>query len=165
MARAVPAVERDLEARVTGLGFELVEAQWAGSARRPILRIRIDVPEERANEVGVSAGDCAVVSRALEAWLDALDAMPEQYVLEVSSPGIERPLTRLRDWTRFAGQRVAVSGNKPLAGRARRLEGELLGLKQDETEGELVRLRLAEGDDVEIPLEEILQAHIVYRWK
>jgi ribosome maturation factor RimP len=158
-------VEAELEERVGRLGFELVDAVWAGTAGRPILRIRIDVPEERAGGGGVSVQDCAVVSRALEAWLDGLPAMPERYVLEVSSPGVERPLTRARDWTRFAGQQVAVKGTEVLAGRARRLEGELLGLVKDEEGRELVRLRLQSGDEVEIPKREIESGHIVFRWK
>lgn len=165
MAKPVPEVQGELEARVESLGFELVDAEWAGSARRPILRIRVDVPEQVGGE-GVTVGDCATVSRGLEAWLDALEAMPERYVLEVSSPGVERPLVRGRDFTRFAGQKVAVKGHDVLAGRARRLEGELLGLAEDdEEEKERVRLRLPGGDEVEIPREEIAGAHIVFEWK
>jgi ribosome maturation factor RimP len=162
--RGVPEVEAELEERVARLGFELVDAVWAGTAGRPILRVRIDVPEERAGG-GVTVQDCADVSRALEAWLDRLGAMPERYVLEVSSPGVERPLTRPKDWTRFAGQQVAVKGAELLAGRARRLEGELLGLVKDEGGREVVRLRLAGGEEVEIPKTEIESGHIVFRWK
>jgi ribosome maturation factor RimP len=125
----------------------------------------MDVPEARSAAGGVTVDDCARVSRALESWLDALPVMPERYVLEVSSPGLERPLLRTRDWTRFAGQRVAVMGEKALAGRARRLEGELLGLSHDELQRELVRLRLAGGEEVAIPREEIQKAHVVFHWK
>jgi ribosome maturation factor RimP len=165
VARGVPEVDAELEERIGRLGFELVDAVWAGTAGRPILRIRIDVPEERGTTEGVSVGDCATVSRALEAWLDELPGMPERYVLEVSSPGVERPLTRERDWTRFAGRQVAVRGEETLAGRARRLEGELLGLVKDEEGRDRVRLRLPGGDEVEIPVKEIQGAHIVFRWK
>jgi ribosome maturation factor RimP len=161
----VPEVEAELEERVGRLGFELVDAVWAGSGARPILRIRIDVPEERAERGGVTVQDCAVVSRALESWLDGLTSMPERYVLEVSSPGVERPLTRHRDWARFAGQQVALKGPELLAGRARRLEGELLGLGKDEGGREVVRLRLPGGEEVEIPKGEIESGHIVFRWK
>jgi ribosome maturation factor RimP len=161
----VPQVEMELEDRIQKLGFELVEVVWAGTAGRPILRVRIDVPEERAAGGGVTVGDCAKVSRALEAWLDGLPAMTERYVLEVSSPGLERPLTRPGDWTRFAGQKVAVNGSGPLAGRAKRLEGELLGLARDSSQREVVRLRLVGGEEVEIPREEILRAHVVFNWK
>lgn len=160
-----PQVEVELEERIAKLGFELVEMVWAGTPARPILRVRLDVPEERAAGGGVTVGDCAHVSRALESWLDALPAMPERYVLEVSSPGLERPLTRAKDWARFAGEQVAVSGAGTLVGRAKRLEGELLGVRRDSAERELIRLRLAGGEEVEIPREEILRAHVVFNWK
>lgn len=167
MAEPVPEVQGELEERVTGLGFDLVQVEWAGSDRRPILRIRIDLPEgseraERGERVGVE--DCARVSRGLEPWLDELEALPARYVLEVSSPGLERPLGRRRDWERFAGEHVAVKGDGVLVGRARRLEGELLGLAGAGDE-EAVRLRLPGGEEVEVPRNEITGAHIVFRWK
>ena len=168
MGRPVPEVQGELEERVEALGFEVVQVEWAGSARRPILRLRIDVPPEsergaRGESVGVD--DCAQVSRGLEAWLDEHGAMPEKYVLEVSSPGLQRPLTRTRDWDRFAGEQVAVKGPEVLAGKATRLEGELLGLEQESDGRETVRLRLHGGEEVRIPREEISGAHIVFRWK
>jgi ribosome maturation factor RimP len=162
MARPVAEVARELDDRVADLGFELVEAIWAGSDRRPILRIRVDRPEGSGD--GVTIDDCAAVSRGLEPWLDALDAMPTRYTLEVSSPGVDRPLVRPRDYERFAGEMVAVKGDDLLAGRARRLEGELLGLDTGAGDGRHVRLRLPNGDEVAIALDEIVGAHIVYRW-
>lgn len=168
MARPVPEVERELDERVEALGFELVQAEWAGSDRRPILRLRIDVPEgsERfENDEAVGVDDCAEVSRGLESWLDEHDAMPEKYVIEVSSPGVERPLTKRRDWDRFAGEDVAVKGPEKLVGKATRLEGELLGLDVEDGGREIVRLRLHGGEEVRIPRSEISGAHIVFRWK
>lgn len=162
MARPVPEVTRELDSRVSGLGFELVDVVWAGSDRRPILRIRVDRPEGAAE--GVTVDDCVAVSRGLEPWLDELEAMPARYTLEVSSPGVDRPLVRPRDFERFAGETVAVKGDDLLAGRARRLEGELLGLGSEDGEGECIRMRLPGGDEVEIALDEIVGAHIVYRW-
>jgi ribosome maturation factor RimP len=166
MERGVREVEHELESRVDALGFDLVEAQWAGSRQRPILRLRIDTKWGGEGEVGgVTVDDCAKVSRALEAWMDELEVMPERYVLEVSSPGVDRPLTRPGDWRRFAGQQVAVNGHEVLAGRAKRLEGELVGVKTDESQRERIVIRLAGGDEVEIPREEILRGHLVFRWK
>lgn len=165
MAKAVPEVTRELEARVADLGFDLVDVEWAGSDRRPIVRIRIDVAPDRAlSGEGVNVDDCAVVSRGLEPWLDELPSMPERYVLEVSSPGVDRPLHRDRDFERFTGQDVAVKGDDVLAGRARRLEGELLGLERDDEGRASVRLRLPGGDEVAIPRDEITGAHLVFRW-
>lgn len=168
MARPLPEIERELEERVRALGFDLVQAEWAGSDRRPILRLRIEVPEDSAraregDQVGVD--DCAQVSRGLEEWLDGHAAMPEKYVLEVSSPGVERPLTRPRDWERFAGEHVAVKGPEVLVDRATRLEGELVGLEVEEDGREVVLLRLHGGEEVRIPRDEISGAHIVFRWE
>lgn len=156
-------LEQELEQRLEGLGYELVELERAGSRTRPILRVRIDVPGGGRKGAGVTVDDCTRVSRALEAWLDTEDGMPERYTLEVSSPGIERPLVRSRDFERFAGSEVALRGRDVLAGRARRLEGELLG--RAERDGrEYVRLRLTDGAEVEVPREDITRAHLVFRW-
>jgi ribosome maturation factor RimP len=158
MAAPVAPVADQLEARVAELGFELVQTEWAGSSRRPIIRIRIDRPEGKGT---VTVDDCAVVSRGLEPWLDEVEALPERYVLEVSSPGVDRPLVKPRDYERFAGEEVAIRGNDLLAGRARRLEGVLLGLTSD---GGRIRLRLPDASEVEVPLDEVTGAHVVYRW-
>ena len=167
MAKLIPQVEYELERRVAGLGFELVQIEWAGSRHRPVLRVRIDVTldlQTSGGGVGVSVGDCATVSRGLEPWLDELDVVPDRYVLEVSSPGLDRPLTRERDWDRFVGRHVALKGPSPLAGRAKYLEGELLGRFRGSNEREVVRLRLDGGDEVEVAREAITGAHLVHRW-
>lgn len=155
--------ERELERRVEELGFELVELDRAGDKRRPILRVSVDRPDSVPGQPGVSLEDCTAVSRALEPWLDALEDLPGNYVLEVSSPGVERPLVRPRDWRRFAGQEIAVRGKRLLAGKAKRLEGVLLGVAEG-AEGERASLRLASGEEVELPLADIDKANLVYRW-
>jgi ribosome maturation factor RimP len=154
---------QELERRVEELGYELVELDRAGSKQRPILRLFVDHPDSRPGAPGVSVEDCTRVSRAVEPWLDGLEGLSERYVLEVSSPGVERPLLRRRDWERFAGADVAVKGKDVLAGRARRLEGTLLGVR-DGGGGERVALRLASGDEVEVPLAEIDRGNLVFRW-
>jgi ribosome maturation factor RimP len=154
---------QELERRVEELGYELVVLDRAGSKQRPILRLFVDRPDSRAGEPGVSLDDCTRVSRAVEPWLDGLPELSDRYVLEVSSPGVERPLVRRRDWERFAGADVAVKGREVLAGRARRLEGTLLGVREDGG-GERVALRLAGGDEVEVPLAEIDRGNLVFRW-
>jgi len=157
-----PIADAELEARVGALGFELVEVEWAGHPRRPILRLRVDVADSEPGH-GVTIGDCERVSRALEPWLDTHSAMPEEYVLEVSSPGVERPLAKTRDWIRFAGREVAVHGREPLAGRTSYLEGQLLGLSGPDG-NETVRLRLSDGTEVEIPHRDITRARLIVRW-
>lgn len=168
MAKPVAEVERELDPRVEALGFELVHVEWAGSAGRPILRIRIDVrggSDPRDSTGGVTVEDCAEVSRGLEPWLDGLEAMPGTYVLEVSSPGVERPLTRERDWSRFIGEQVALKGGKTvLAGRATYLEGELLGPGHDPDGREMVRLKLAGGEELDIVKQDIRAARLLFRW-
>ncbi len=151
-----------LEERTEALGFELVELERTGAKNRPVLRLRVDRPDSEPGK-GVGLEDCARISRALEEYLDALPTLPGNYVLEVSSPGVERPLVRRRDFERFAGHEVLLKGYAPLAGRDRRLQGELLGLVVG-PDSERVRLRLGDGEEVEVPREEIARANLVFRW-
>jgi ribosome maturation factor RimP len=162
--RVVPEIERELADRVEDLGYELVEVHWGGSGQRPQLKLRIDRPDSSPG-TGVTVDECARVSRALEPWLDGHQALSDRYVLEVSSPGVERPLVRERDFVRFRGERVAVSGKEVLAGLSTRLEGELLGLEGVGSEAEAVRLRLTGGKEVSIPRSEIRKAHLLFEWK
>jgi len=161
MARLRAEIEREVEIRLLDLGFELVSIEWAGSRSRPAIRIRMDRVEEM--DRGVTVGDCARVSRALEEWLDARDDLSERYVLEVSSPGVERPLTRIRDWERFAGKPVIVEGYQILADRSSRLEADLLGIESEPEP--TVRLKLGDGTVVGVPLADIKGAHLVFEWK
>jgi ribosome maturation factor RimP len=154
---------RDVVAeRVAALGFELVELERAGSRARPVFRVRADRPDSEPG-TGITLEECRRISRVLEEYLDAVPSVPEKYVLEVSSPGVERPLVQDRDFERFAGHEVALRGYAPLAGRDRRLEGELLGLAAG-PEGVVVRLRLEDGEEVEVPRDAVARAHLVFRW-
>lgn len=162
--RAVPEIDQGLERRVGELGYEVVELRWGGSGRRPMLKLRIDRPDTVPGE-GVTVDECASVSRALESWLDEHEGLSERYVLEVSSPGVDRPLVRSRDFERFKGEHVAVSGKEALLGKATRLEGELLGLTGEGTDEESVLLRLPSGEEVSVPRSEIRKAHLVFTWK
>ncbi|MGB1841355.1 MAG: ribosome maturation factor RimP [Longimicrobiales bacterium] len=162
--RAVPEIDQGLERRVGELGYEVVELRWGGSGRRPMLKLRIDRPDTVPGE-GVTVDECASVSRALESWLDEHEGLSERYVLEVSSPGVDRPLVRSRDFERFKGEHVAVSGKEVLLGKATRLEGELLGLTGEGTDEESVLLRLPSGEEVSVPRSEIRKAHLVFTWK
>ncbi len=171
MAQARSKIGREAESRLLDLGMDLVSIDWTGSRNRPVIRLRIersptgDAPTGGApvGDPPVTVGDCARVSRALESWLDEHDEIPERYVLEVSSPGIERPLTRPRDWERFVGEPVVVVGFGVLADRSSRLEAELLGL--DSEPEPTVRLRLGDGAEVGVPLTDIKGAHLLFKWK
>lgn len=154
-------IREELEVRLSGLGYELVQLDWAGSAVRPVIRLRV---EREALDRPVSLDDCATVSRGIEAWLDEDARMPERYVLEVSSPGLERPLTRDRDFRRFRGRRIAVTGTETLHGRSARLEGELLGLGDGDGAAGSIRLRLNGGREVEVERSRVSAARLVHDW-
>lgn len=157
-------LERDIDEFLAGLGFELVVLERGGGHRKPVLRLRIDhrFGEAPTDGPGVSVEDCARVTRSLRQWLEGRSDLPQDYVLEVSSPGVERPLVRPRDYRRFAGRRVRLKGYGPLAGSRKRLEGELLGLAAgDDREVELE----VEGEHVSVPLSAIAKATLVYDWE
>ena len=161
MAPARPNIRREAEDRLQHLGIALVSMDWAGSRNRPVIQLRIE--RSPMGEPPVTVDDCARVSRELESWLDEHEEIPERYVLEVSSPGLERPLTRTRDWERFAGEPVVVVGYGVLAERSSRFEAGLLGL--DSKPEPTVRLRLGDGAEVGVPLREIKRAHLLFKWK
>jgi len=166
VAKPIPEIDEELEARVSALGLELVEVEWAGSDRRPILRLRVDHPESRPG-AGITVNECARASRELEPWLDAHPLLPEKYTIEVSSPGIERPLSRRRDFVRFAGKEVAVKGTGPLAGsKSSRIEGELTGIEEGPDEKQYsVLIRRKGGEILTIPRSDIVRAQLVFRWE
>jgi ribosome maturation factor RimP len=99
---ALQRITELVEPSLRQLGVELYDAQWDARGRTPILRLVIDKPE------GVNLDDCARVSTAVSAVLDAYDPIDNAYELEVSSPGAERPLRSLSDWERAMGRRVNV---------------------------------------------------------
>lgn len=104
----------EIRARVAELGFEVVDLRKGGSPHRVRLQVRVDRVAATPGH-GVSVEDCAIVSRALEQWLDAGGVVGDRYVLEVSSPGIERPVRWPEHWARYGGREVHVR----LPGRGR----------------------------------------------
>ena len=92
--------------RLEVLGFDLADLRIGGTPNRLLVQVRIDKPPPAVG--GVTVDDCATASRALEAWLDAGGPLGNRYVLEVSSPGIERPVRWHRHWVRFVGRDVNV---------------------------------------------------------
>jgi ribosome maturation factor RimP len=107
--------------------------------------------------------DCAQVSRALERYLEDAGGVGERYVLEVSSPGIERPLRKPGDYERFAGREVSVKTHHAVGDHGKRVEGVLLGLKQSGDRDE-VQIELPSKEVVSIPREEVARAKLVFRW-
>lgn len=134
---------------IEAMGFEVVRIQTSGQ-QRVVLQIMIEQPDGKPPTVD----ECARVSRAVSAVLDVEDPIRDAYALEVSSPGIDRPLTRAKDFERFAGHEAKVELSRPLDGR-RRFHGRLLGLS-----GGLLRM-LAEGAEVVLPLADIQRAKLM----
>lgn len=110
---------------IEGLGFELVRIRLMGGRTRT-LQIMADRPEG-----GIIVEDCATISTAVSAVLDVEDPVEENYILEVSSPGIDRPLTRLKDFDAWAEYEARLETTELIDGR-RRFKGELRGTEGDE---------------------------------
>lgn len=158
-------VKGDVCGQVTGialpilksLGMELVDIEFARAGRDGVLRLFID------KEGGVALDDCADVSRELSAILDVEDIIPGHYSLEVSSPGLDRPLKTTADYERFAGRLVKVRTFEPLpdnAGNKRKtFVGQLLGVVDGN-----VTMKLSEGQSASIPLEKVAKANLEFEF-
>jgi ribosome maturation factor RimP len=137
---------------IAGLGFELVDLRRTGTLQRPILQVRVDRPDSRPGQ-GVTADDCAGISRSLERFLESRAMVGPRYVLEVSSPGVERPLRWPEHWRRFIGRQARVRADA-LPGRQR---VEILAVSDDDH----VVLRREDGSEVTLALDEIREASLV----
>jgi len=137
------------------MGYELVRVMLQGN-QRPTLQIMA----ERKDRAAMTVDDCAEISRAVSALLDVEDPIQGAYTLEVSSPGIDRPLVRAADFARFAGFEAKVDMARPVDGR-KRFRGRLLGLAEGTEAGaEMVRLEI-EGAEVALPVADIQRAKLV----
>jgi ribosome maturation factor RimP len=151
------SIETFVAKELDGLGFDLVELKRGGSRARPVLELRID----RRDGEKVTIDDCAQVSRALEARLEAGAMVGEQYVLEVSSPGADRPLRHAADWRRFVGRHAVVTCGLLAGGKQ---EVEILALNGEEG-AEVALVRDGKGREVAVPLADVTQARLAFHWK
>ncbi|HKJ07925.1 MAG TPA: ribosome maturation factor RimP [Gammaproteobacteria bacterium] len=135
-----------IEPAVNTLGCELVGVEYVSGSS--LLRVYIDRPE------GVTLDDCEAVSYQISGLLDVEDPIPGHYSLEVSSPGLDRPLFKAADFERFAGQQVRIRLGMPLDGR-RKFKGVLHGLRGDDVVIE------EDGQQFRLPLERIEHARLV----
>ncbi|MEO1194200.1 MAG: ribosome maturation factor RimP [Pseudomonadota bacterium] len=142
-------VEALIAADLHDLAYDIVRVRLSGE-RRAKLQIMI----ERQDGCAITVEDCAAASRAVSAKLDVEDPIRQAYVLEVSSPGIDRPLTRLSDFTRFAGHEARLELNRLLDGR-KRFSGILAG-----TAGVDVLLD-CEGERLALPFRDLVKAKLV----
>ena len=142
------SLEEALRNRLKKLGFELVELKWIPEQGGRTLRVLID------HKQGVTLDDCGTVSRALDDILED-DWGLGSYRLEVSSPGVERPLVRLADYQRFVGKKVSIKAIKPVEGR-RNYRGHLV---------KVIDARIvieSDGTCYELPFENIQKAHLIF---
>ncbi|HJZ85912.1 MAG TPA: ribosome maturation factor RimP [Polyangia bacterium] len=137
------------ERTLAAAGYELVQVELVRGAPGWVLRVLIDNPHTGA----VTLDDCARASRDLSAALDVADPIDQHYTLEVSSPGLERPLTQERDFERFAGRRAHLRLREPLEGR-RNFSGTLRGFR-----GGLISIE-CENRLYELPLSAVAKAHL-----
>ncbi len=148
----------DLEDRISALvapsldamGYELVRVLLQGRQN-----LTLQVMAERRDRQPMTVDDCAEMSRTISAILDVEDPIAEAYTLEVSSPGIDRPLTRPQDFERFAGFEAKVETVQPVEGR-KRFRGQVMGLDEESQ----VRL-VVETGEIAIPLASIKSAKLV----
>ena len=154
-------LEALVASEIEPLGLELFELKVGGSKGRPVIDVRV----EREDGQSVTVDDCAAASRAIENKLDAEDFGGRNYVLEVSSPGIERPLRNAKDWTRFVGKTAVVTANVPGDPAGRRTdEVEIAGVEGDAGQ-EIVIVRNERGDERRFPLAAVEKARLAFHWK
>ena len=151
MAQASEKLVALIEPAVTALGFELVGVEQMSQGRHSLLRIYID------HENGINVDDCGHVSHQVSAVLDVEDPIRGEYTLEVSSPGLERPLFTLEHYARFADNQAEIRMHAPIAGR-RKFKGRIVGVDGDEV--------VIEMDDEELRLafDNIDKAHLIHEW-
>ena len=137
-----------LEPVVTGLGYELVEIEYQPNPKHGVLRIFIDQPD------GIQLDDCQEVSNQVSALLDVEDPIPGHYNLEVSSPGLDRPLNKVEDFERFTGEMVKIKTVMAIDGQ-RNFKGLLRGIEGDDITIEF------DGKQVTLPLASIEKARLV----
>ncbi len=147
MQRASAQVVSVIEPVVTGLGYELVGAEFGQAENGVTLRVYIDKPE------GILMEDCAVVNRQLNAVLDVEDTIKSAYLLEVSSPGVDRPLFTEAHFAAQKGEQVRIRMGEAVSGR-RNFKGKLIHV-----EGGIAIVEV-DGIDYEIPVRDVEQAHV-----
>ncbi|MCQ4162760.1 ribosome maturation factor RimP [Roseomonas sp. GC11] len=145
-ARIAAAIQPTL----TAMGYEIVRVQIQGK-QTPTVQIMAD----RTDGAPIGVADCESISHAAGAVLDVDDPFTGEWNLEVSSPGIDRPLTRTKDWVRFAGHLATVEMAIPFEGR-RRYRGTILAADE-----ETARLRLEDGAEAALPRRDIRRAKLV----
>jgi ribosome maturation factor RimP len=130
--QAAPKLRQLIQPVVEGLGYEFVGAEFLPQGKHSLLRVYID-----KEETGISVDDCERVSRQISSVFDVEDPIAGQYALEISSPGVDRPLFKVEDFARFVGEQVSLKlsvaqkGRKNFKGFVRGLENDVITLEVD----------------------------------
>jgi ribosome maturation factor RimP len=148
----LPKIEEIAERVAQPDGIEVVEVELKGGGKNQFLRISIDKPG------GVTHDDCESFSRNIGAILDEEDLISAHYNLEVSSPGVERKLLKLKDFERFQGQKAKLVLREPIENH-KSLEGTLAGIEAGQ-----ILLDLAGGHRVQFPFTQVERAHLKFEW-
>src|SRR2546423_15695685 len=148
----VSKVEQIAQRVAASDGIEVVEVELKGGGSNQFLRISIDKP------AGVTHADCELISQQVGTILDIDNVIPAHYTLEVSSPGVERKLLKLRDFERFQGKKAKVVLRDPIENQ-RHFEGALAGV-----DGETIALEVAGGKRLQFPYEQIQRANLKFEW-
>ena len=147
----VAGLERLIEPEIKSLGYDLVRVMMIGGTSDPTLQVMAERPDTRQLDIT----DCEKISHRLSEMLDLADPIEGSYRLEVSSPGIDRPLTRLKDFTDWAGHEARVTLREPRGDR-KQFTGDLQGV-----DGATVKLRGKDGQEHELPFADIASAKLV----
>jgi ribosome maturation factor RimP len=147
----VAAIAKQIEPEVKSLGYELVRVAMVGGTSDPTLQVMAERPDTRQLDLA----DCETISRRLSEWLDSNDPIEGSFRLEVSSPGIDRPLTRSRDYADWAGYEARISLKEPRGGR-KQFSGVIDGV-----DGDQVKLTDKSGAAHVLPLSDISSAKLL----
>jgi len=149
-------------------GIEVVDVELLGAGRGRLLRIYIDRPGAHPvsphEPHGVSHADCEFISQHVGTILDMEDVIPgDSYTLEVSSPGLERKLSKAKDFERFVGQKAKVVLREPVENQ-RRWEGKLAGFSDGVVTLEIAAPEPAQGRTIHFPLAQVQKANLKFDW-
>jgi ribosome maturation factor RimP len=145
--KTLNVIEQIINPKLVELGIELVDIQYTREGGRWFLRIFIDQP------TGIGLEDCQLVSESIDPLLDEYDPIPHAYTLEVSSPGLDRPLKKPADFARFAGEHVKLTTFAPVEGR-RKFKGKIIA-----AENHSITLDV-QGDKFVLPFEQVASARL-----
>ena len=148
----IAALNRLIEPELKSLGYDLVRVAFTGGTSDRTLQIMAERPDTRQ----LTLGDCETISRRLSELLDSTDPIEGSYRLEVSSPGIDRPLTRLKDYDDWSGHEARINLAEPLSGRK-----QFSGTLQGSADGEIVQLLGKDGNDYAIPFGSVASAKLL----